>query len=76
MNSKQLTDAALHLEPSQRAVLAQSLWASLDAPFLDADDSEDVAITLAVQRDQEVESGAVRALSHDELMCRLRASEG
>ncbi len=76
MNSKQLVDAALHLDPAQRAVLAQSLWESLDAPYLDSDGSDDAALELAVQRDQEIESGAVQALSHDELMHRLRASEG
>jgi hypothetical protein len=44
MNSKQLVDAALHLDPAQRAVLAQSLWESLDAPYLDSDGSDDAAL--------------------------------
>ena len=54
-------------------MLAESLWESLVDPFAvpaESDDSE--ALALALERDRQLESGELQALSHQELMSRLR----
>ena len=54
-------------------MLAESLWESLTDPFeipAESDDTE--AIALALERDRQLEMGAVQPLSHEELMSRLR----
>jgi len=64
---------ALKLPARDRALLAESLWASLSDPNMienKQDDSE--AVKLAVERDQEMETGDVEPVSHDQLMSRLR----
>jgi len=73
MSLSQIAPAALQLPPHERASLAESLWESLEDPyFLSAARSDEEALRLAVARDQEIESGAVTPVSHDELMRRLR----
>jgi hypothetical protein len=53
--------------------MAASLWESLDDPYdLAVSCDDDEAISLAITRDDEIESGKVKALSHSELMNRLR----
>ena len=57
----------------ERALLAASLWESIDDPFeLSVDLDDEAALILADKRDQEIESGKVTPLSHQELMQRLR----
>ncbi len=54
-------------------MLAESLWESLRDPFkipAESDDAE--ALTLAKERDRQLEAGEVQPLSHEELMARLR----
>ena len=54
-------------------MLAESLWESLVDPFkvpAESDDNETLA--LALERDRQLETGEVQALSHEELMSRLR----
>ena len=73
MSIDQIAPEALKLPPRERALLAESLWESLEDPFaltVGRDDEE--ALALALARDAEIESGAVTALSHSELMQRLR----
>ena len=54
-------------------MLAESLWESLADPFkvpAEIDDGE--ALAIALERDRQMESGEVQAVSHEEMMSRLR----
>jgi hypothetical protein len=72
MSIDELASEALRLPPDQRALLAASLWESLEDPyqapgnFTDAD-----AITLAVERDRQIDAGEIKPISHEELMRRI-----
>ena len=73
MSFAQIAPAALQLPARERASLAKSLWESLEDPYChSAALSDEEALRLAIARDQEIESGAVTPLSHEELMRRLR----
>ena len=72
MNIDQITNEALKLESGKRAILAQTIWRSLDDPYVVLSDIADKeALCLACQRDDEIERGEVKPLSHTELMNRL-----
>ncbi|MBL9161008.1 MAG: addiction module protein [Verrucomicrobiales bacterium] len=72
MSFDQIAPEALKLPPEQRALLASSLWESLEDPYDLAVDLEDhAAAGLAVERDREMETGIVIPISHEELMKRL-----
>jgi len=74
MTVDQIVPEALRLSPKERAMLASSLWESIGDPYSPTiDQSGQEAIALAIQRDSEMESGLVAAISHHELMARLRA---
>ena len=51
MSYAQIAPAALQLPPHDRAVLAESLWASLEDPYF-ISEGEDESLRLAEQRDQ------------------------
>lgn len=72
MSIDQITAEALRLSPSQRAMLAESLWESLSDPFQAVETDESSTIQLAVERDRQIEAGEVQAISHEDLMSRLR----
>ncbi|MEY3896000.1 MAG: hypothetical protein RLZZ214_1520 [Verrucomicrobiota bacterium] len=73
MSIDQIAPEALRLPARERALLAASLWESVEDPYvLAADRSDEDALALALARDAELESGAVAPISHDELMTRLR----
>jgi putative addiction module component (TIGR02574 family) len=73
MSIDQIAAEALRLPPNERAMLAESLWESLTDPFKIPPESDDAeAIALALERDRQLETGAVPPLSHEELMSRLR----
>ncbi len=73
MSIEQIAREALRLSPSDRAMLAETIWESLEDPYLFSSDiSEEEAIVLAKQRDEAIERGDVTPLSHEELMARLR----
>ena len=73
MSIDQIGPEALKLPVWERALLAASLWESIEDPFeLPVDDDDEAALNLAVERDQEINSGRVQALSHQDLMQRLR----
>ena len=75
MSIEQIAAEALGLSPEQRATLAESLCESLGDPFdAGATTDEDAATALAVERDRQIESREVQALTHAELMARLRQS--
>lgn len=73
MSIEQIAAEALRLPPKERALLAESLWESLCAPYEAAPEMDDqTALALALERDREIEVGEVSPLSHDEMMSKLR----
>ena len=73
MSIDQIAPEALRLPTKERALLAATLWESIQDPYqLAVDLEDDEAVSLAVLRDREIESGEVSALSHEEFMKRLR----
>lgn len=73
MSFDQIAPEALRLPARERALLAASLWESVEDPYaLAAERSDEDALALALARDAELESGAVAPISHGDLMTRLR----
>jgi putative addiction module component (TIGR02574 family) len=73
MSIDQIASEALRLPARQRALLAESLWESLGDSFQGSLASDDAAAAaLAVERDRQIEAGEVKAVTHDEMMARLR----
>jgi len=73
MSIDQIVSEALRLPVKQRALLAESLWESLEDSFEGSMVSDDTAATaLALERDRQIEAGEVKAVTHDEMMARLR----
>ena len=73
MSIDQIASEALRLPARDRALLAGSLWESLEDPFEVPAQLEDAeAVTLAVERDRQIEQGEVQAVPHEELMAKLR----
>ena len=73
MSIEKIASEVLNWSPHDRAMLAQTLWESLEAPYITAIEiSETEAIALSKQRDWEIEHSVVEPLSHTELMARLR----
>jgi hypothetical protein len=73
MSIDQIAPEALKLPVRERALLAASLWESIEDPFELATNFDDEAtLKLAEERDQEIENGCVTALTHSEMMRRLR----
>lgn len=74
MRIDQIACEALTLEPRDRALLAETIWESLNPLHaFSTDRSEQEAIALARKRDAELDRSEVVSLSHQELMGRLRA---
>ena len=73
MSFNQIICEALQLNSQERAILAETMWESIEEPYLFSNDISDIeAIALTKQRDLEIEKGNVVPLSHKELMNRLR----
>ena len=73
MSIDEIVSEALRLPIQQRALLAESLWESLEDSFEGTVVSDDTAAAaLAVERDRQIDTGEVRAIPHDEIMARLR----
>jgi hypothetical protein len=73
MSIDQIAPEALRLPVRERALLTASLWESVEDPYaLAAARSDEDALALAMARDAELESGAIAAISHSDLMSRLR----
>lgn len=72
MSIEQVTAEALQLTPRERALLAESLWESLGDPFRSDESTEDEDARLALAREREMETGTVQAVSHEQMMARLR----
>jgi hypothetical protein len=73
MSIDQIASEALRLPARARALLAGSLWESLEDPFAAPSQMEDAAAAaLALERDRQIEQGEVQAVAHEEMMARLR----
>jgi hypothetical protein len=73
MSIEQIAAEALRLPPKERALLAESLRESLVDPFkIPASADEAEAIAVALELDRQLESGEVQAVTHEEMMARLR----
>jgi putative addiction module component (TIGR02574 family) len=73
MSIDEIASEALRLPPRERALLAGSLWESLEDPSIIAAQLDDnAAIALAMERDHQIETGQVQAIPHEEMMARLR----
>jgi len=71
MNLEKLKTEALRLSPEARAYLARELLSSLDT--MNEADIEKLWIDEAIRRDEELDSGTVRAYPADEVFARARA---
>jgi putative addiction module component (TIGR02574 family) len=73
MTIDQIASEALRFPPRDRALLAGLLWESLEDPSATTTQMDEASIVaLATERDQEIEAGKVEAVSHEEMMARLR----
>lgn len=73
MSIDQIASEALRLSPKQRALLAESLWESLEDPFEVPHEMDDAAaVDLALKRDKQIDSGELQPIPHAEMMARLR----
>ncbi len=72
MKAAQLEREVLSLPPSERAHLALAAWESLVAdPAFAADRTLDAeGLKLAAARDQDIETGKVKPISHEEFLRR------
>lgn len=73
MNIEQIASEALQLSPTDRGLLAGAIWESLEdlhAVFHEMPDDE--PIKLAIQRNEEIDRGKTTAISHKDMMHRLR----
>ena len=69
-----VTADAMSLPLSERAELAQILWASIDGGLNDAEAQS--SLRDAMRRDAELSDGTVRGRSHEEVMKAARGSLG
>ena len=76
MGIDQIGAEAMKLSVRERALLAESLWESIGDPFEETtslDRGEEEAIALAIERDDEIEIGQVKPISHSDLMAKPRS---
>lgn len=71
MNLKQIEDEALHLSELERAVLAQKLLLSLDAPTVE--EIEQDWLVEAHRRARELDEGIVQPIPAEEVRKKARA---
>jgi hypothetical protein len=77
MSRDEITQEALSLPLSQRVLLAQALWRSIDERLDENEaDEERAAIDEATKRDAELSSGAVIGRGHQQVMDAARRSLG
>lgn len=76
MNIDQIASEALQLDPKDRAILAETIWESLEDPYIISPDiSDENSIALAKQRDDEIKKGDAAPVTQKEMMNRLRRHE-
>jgi putative addiction module component (TIGR02574 family) len=66
MSTEQLKQEVMSLPISEKVLLAQALWESINTGLLDT--NEQAAVREAARRDQELSSGTVSGRSHEEVM--------
>jgi putative addiction module component (TIGR02574 family) len=66
MSTERLIADAMALPLSERVLLAQALWQSIDAGIAEAD--ERAAVAEAIRRDKELSSGRPTGRTHEEVM--------
>jgi putative addiction module component (TIGR02574 family) len=74
MITQQLTTEVMALPLSERVMLAQELWQSIDAGLSNTD--EQMAVRDAIRRDQELSAGTVVGRTHEEVMQAARCAIG
>lgn len=74
MSARQLTREAIALPLSERILLAQALWQSIDVGLAETD--ERAALQETIQRDEELSSGAAVGRTHEEVMHTARRALG
>ena len=71
MSTATITEAVLRLPTKERAAILVSLFDSLPADAVEPD----AILAEAVRRDEEIESGRVREMSHEEFVAGLRVPQ-
>ena len=66
MSTEQLKEEVMSLPISEKVLLAQALWESINAGLVDTE--EKTALREAAHRDQELSSGTVSGRTHEEVM--------
>jgi putative addiction module component (TIGR02574 family) len=66
MSTEQLIADAMALPLSERVLLAQALWESIDAGLPNEDES--AAVAQAIRRDKELSSGQIAGRTHEDVM--------
>ena len=73
MSIDRIASEALQLNSRDRAILAETIWESLEDPYIiPCEILDDEALALAKTRDQEMDQGVVEPLAHKVLMNNLR----
>jgi putative addiction module component (TIGR02574 family) len=73
MSIDQIASEALRLPARERAILAGSLWESLEDPSATTAPMDDAAaLALALERDRQLDAGQVQPIAHEEMMVRIR----
>ena len=70
MTKEQLISDALALPLEERVSIAQALWESIDTGLPESDEA--IAVREAINRDNELSSGKVLGLSHEDVMHKAR----
>jgi putative addiction module component (TIGR02574 family) len=65
MTTEEIIADAMALPLTERVLLAQALWESIDAGLPDVDES---SVKEAIQRDEDLCSGRVAGSTHEEVM--------
>jgi len=74
MSTQELTAEAMALPLSERILLAQALWQSIDSGLPER--SEEDTMRDVMRRDRELSSGAVPGRTHEEVMKAARQAIG
>lgn len=74
MIAQQLITDAMALPLSERVMLAQKLWQSIDTGLSNTDEQK--AMHDAIRRDQELSAGTVVGRTHEEVMKAARRAIG
>jgi len=74
MSTEQLKEEVMSLPISEKVLLAQALWESINAGLVDTD--EQAAVGEAARRDQELSAGVASGRTHEQVMQAARRTIG